>query len=141
MKKARDLPRISRYEAIPGARRHRFGYIDPQSGMLATPSCPNTRQEVYIAGTQPVTSCPLHGGSRPVTSVSGWQVSEPAQTPAGGDMAPHIRVPAPMDRCSRATCLAAPHARTARNGLPPVLLNLLPPRNQRRRRKRDSSGV
>ncbi len=64
--------------------------IDPQSGMLSTPSCPTTRQEVYIAGTQPVTFCPLHGGGRQVTSVSGWQVAEPPQTPAGGDTAPHV---------------------------------------------------
>jgi len=51
--------------------------IDPQSGMLATPSCPTTRQEVYIAGTQPVTSCPLHGGGRQVTNVSGWEIVQP----------------------------------------------------------------
>ena len=53
--------------------------IDPQSGMLATPSCPSPRPEVYIAGTQPVVLCPLHGGGRlNVTTVTGWQVSAPA---------------------------------------------------------------
>ena len=45
--------------------------IDPQSGMPATPFCPTTRPEVYIAGTQPVGTCPLHGG-RGITNVSGW---------------------------------------------------------------------
>ncbi len=59
--------------------------IDPESGMLATPSCPTTRQEVYIAGTQPVTSCPLHGGGHPVTNVSGWEVAQPK--PAEGESA------------------------------------------------------
>jgi penicillin-binding protein 1B len=63
--------------------------IDPQSGMLATPSCPTTRQEVYIAGTQPVTSCPLHGSGRPVTNVSGWEVSQPKPV-TEGETTPHI---------------------------------------------------
>ena len=50
--------------------------IDPQSGMPATPSCPTTRMEVYIAGTEPVGACPLHGG-RYVTNVAGWETAPP----------------------------------------------------------------
>ena len=63
--------------------------IDPQSGMLATPNCPNTRQEDYIAGTQPVTFCPLHGGGRQVTTVSGWEVAQPKPA-ADGDTTPRV---------------------------------------------------
>ncbi|HJQ38661.1 MAG TPA: PBP1A family penicillin-binding protein [Thermoanaerobaculia bacterium] len=37
--------------------------IDPQSGMLATPYCPRTRGEVFVAGTEPESVCPLHAGS------------------------------------------------------------------------------
>lgn len=37
--------------------------IDPQSGMLATPYCPRSRSEVYVAGTEPESVCPLHAGS------------------------------------------------------------------------------
>jgi membrane carboxypeptidase/penicillin-binding protein len=37
--------------------------IDPESGGLATPWCPQTRQEVYVAGTEPTQVCPLHGGT------------------------------------------------------------------------------
>ncbi|HEY8172586.1 MAG TPA: PBP1A family penicillin-binding protein [Dehalococcoidia bacterium] len=37
--------------------------IDPQSGMLATPYCPRSRTEVYVAGTEPESVCPLHAGS------------------------------------------------------------------------------
>jgi penicillin-binding protein 1B len=37
--------------------------IDPQSGMLATPYCPNTRTEVYVAGTEPESVCSIHAGS------------------------------------------------------------------------------
>jgi len=57
--------------------------IDPQSGMLWTPSCPTQRQEVYIAGTQPLAACPLHGAGRQnVTSVSGWTTAPPVSKPA-----------------------------------------------------------
>ncbi len=50
--------------------------IDPESGMPATPFCPSTRQEVFIAGTEPVGTCPLHGGtgSGDSTNVTGWDV-------------------------------------------------------------------
>ena len=54
--------------------------IDPESGMPATSACPKVRREVYIAGTEPVGSCPLHRG-RSVTTVSGWETSS-AATPA-----------------------------------------------------------
>jgi penicillin-binding protein 1B len=37
--------------------------IDPQSGMLATPYCPTSRSEVYVAGTQPDSVCAIHAGS------------------------------------------------------------------------------
>src|SRR6266550_7051666 len=37
--------------------------IDPQSGMLATPFCPQTRNEIFVAGTEPTSVCPLHAGS------------------------------------------------------------------------------
>jgi membrane carboxypeptidase/penicillin-binding protein len=37
--------------------------IDPQSGMLATPYCPQTRSEVFVAGTEPDAVCALHAGS------------------------------------------------------------------------------
>jgi membrane carboxypeptidase/penicillin-binding protein len=36
--------------------------IDPATGDLATPGCPNKREEFYIAGTQPTAYCPDHGG-------------------------------------------------------------------------------
>ncbi|MBV9505800.1 MAG: PBP1A family penicillin-binding protein [Acidobacteriia bacterium] len=60
--------------------------IDPLSGMPATPFCPKTRQEVYIAGTQPVGTCPLHGGGpQNVTNVAGWDTSNPAVKPQPDD--------------------------------------------------------
>jgi penicillin-binding protein 2D len=38
--------------------------IDPVSGYLATPECPQRREEFYMAGTQPTTYCPKHGGEK-----------------------------------------------------------------------------
>jgi len=65
--------------------------IDPESGMLATPYCPETISEVYISGTQPVTACPLHSrGQQSVTNVAGWEVASPA--PAV-EAAPHVNAP------------------------------------------------
>ena len=49
--------------------------IDSDTGELATPRCPHVRSEVFIAGTQPVQACRLHGDGR--TQVAGW---EPVQS-------------------------------------------------------------
>jgi penicillin-binding protein 1B len=37
--------------------------IDPSSGLLATPYCPRTRTEAYVAGTEPNSVCSWHAGS------------------------------------------------------------------------------
>jgi penicillin-binding protein 1B len=64
--------------------------IDPDSGMPATAQCPKTINEFFISGTEPVGSCPLHGGSSPDnTHVSGWdapapQVPTTSQRPPAG---------------------------------------------------------
>ncbi len=54
--------------------------IDPESGMPATPQCPKKINEVFISGTEPVGSCPLHGGnSLDNTNVSGWDTPQSGQ--------------------------------------------------------------
>jgi len=84
--------------------------IDPQSGMPATPFCPNQRTEVFIAGTQPVGTCPLHGGSNPgATHVAGWELpSPPAVTPANG-----TQMAATDPRLRHAPGAVAPNAQPA----------------------------
>jgi penicillin-binding protein 1B len=37
--------------------------IDPTTGFLAAPACPQRASEVFIEGTAPTTLCPVHGGS------------------------------------------------------------------------------
>lgn len=53
--------------------------IDPLSGRLATAACPKTVSEVFLAGTQPVELCQLHGGAGR-TLISSWE-SDPAPSP------------------------------------------------------------
>jgi penicillin-binding protein 1B len=91
--------------------------IDPQSGMPATPNCPKTQTEVYIAGTEPVGTCPLHGGRTGVTNVAGWDTggnpAASADSPAGGGS----RV-APAAVARRAARQAAAEAAQAPPGPP-----------------------
>ena len=54
--------------------------IDPDSGQLATSACPQSRSEVFIAGTQPVEMCRLHGGG--ATQVASWDTTEKTPAPA-----------------------------------------------------------
>jgi len=65
--------------------------IDPQSGMPATPACPKTYRDVYVAGTEPVGACPLHGGRGGITNVAGWDTSSPT-APAGSPGDPNPRM-------------------------------------------------
>jgi penicillin-binding protein 1B len=74
--------------------------IDPESGMPATPQCPMMQNEVFIAGTEPVGTCPLHGGKGgDRTSVSGWDTpapNQPANQPPGVPPTPYLQ-PAPRN--------------------------------------------
>src|SRR5216684_6567650 len=48
--------------------------IDPASGMLATAYCPQTKSEIFVAGTEPTAVCPLHAESGEVPF---WRDREP----------------------------------------------------------------
>jgi penicillin-binding protein 1B len=41
-----------------------FVTIDPQTGLLASPSCPSTLSEAFVAGTEPQEYCSWHEASR-----------------------------------------------------------------------------
>jgi len=98
--------------------------IDPESGMPATPFCTKTKTEVFIAGTQPVGTCPLHGNGNPgATHVAGWELPAPPQlaaqaAPANG-ADPRLR--------------QAPPAATAPNGKPDPDRGPQDPKMQRRK--------
>jgi penicillin-binding protein 1B len=46
--------------------------IDADTLELATPSCPTTREEVYVNGSAPTQLCELHGGHGPATAAGGF---------------------------------------------------------------------
>ncbi len=55
--------------------------VDPATGALANSGCPGAQTQAFVAGTQPVEVCRLHGGMlASVTQVSGWETAseEPA---------------------------------------------------------------
>jgi len=90
--------------------------IDPESGMLATPYCPTTITEVYISGTQPVTSCPLHGRGQSVTHVAGWEIPG---NPPEVDPAPHVDKPPAVLAARRPPPVPAAPAQTAQKAEKP----------------------
>jgi penicillin-binding protein 1B len=71
--------------------------VDSQTGMAATSACPEKKPEVFIAGTEPVGFCPLHGGKGDQTIVSGWDVpsAETAEQKPGVDAATPRQPPTP----------------------------------------------
>lgn len=54
--------------------------VDPLSGQLASSGCPNTRGEVFVAGSQPQEMCHLHRGG--ATHVASWDTEEQPSAPA-----------------------------------------------------------
>lgn len=82
--------------------------IDPESGMPATPQCPMMQNEVFIAGTEPVGSCPLHGpkgGEH--TTVSGWDTPAPVAPGQPPAVAPTPYIPPALPRHDLPTNLPA----------------------------------
>jgi len=78
--------------------------IDPESGMPAAPQCPMQQSEVFIAGTEPVGSCPLHSKDGDRTTVTGWNTTSSDLPPAP---APYSS-PAPVRDRSRDNKAAVP---------------------------------
>jgi penicillin-binding protein 1B len=73
MKRAEALPAYHDMQALPEPQGLVHVTICPDSGDLATPSCPKPREEVYIAGTEPTVFCPIHGSEK-LTQIppAGW---------------------------------------------------------------------
>jgi penicillin-binding protein 1B len=55
--------------------------IDPTTGLLASSGCPTHKTEVFIAGTQPVEVCRVHGGGQAASQISTWDVGPAAAPP------------------------------------------------------------
>ncbi|MDD2541355.1 MAG: PBP1A family penicillin-binding protein [Desulfuromonadaceae bacterium] len=62
--------------------------IDPVTGCLATPDCPEKRDEFYISGTEPTEYCPTHGGIPVVPITPPSLNSDGQQSDPGADARP-----------------------------------------------------
>jgi penicillin-binding protein 1B len=57
--------------------------VDPATATLAATGCPGAMVEAFLAGTQPVEVCRVHGGTlASSTQVSGWETAGEAATAA-----------------------------------------------------------
>lgn len=89
--------------------------IDPETLQLAAPDCPQTVEEVFLAGTEPAVFCERHGGRRltnvpPVSWLSGvfGKKEPPPPSPAAGNPVN----PQPMATPPQQGTAAAPPAET-----------------------------
>ena len=75
--------------------------VDPATGALATPSCPGAQVQAFLAGTQPVEICRMHGATLAgTTQVTSWDTPvEETQKTASAPGAP--AQPAASRRASR----------------------------------------
>ena len=62
MKRATALPSYRQAKDFTSPEGVQSVIIDPESLELATPTCPTTRTEVYVAGSAPTQYCEIHGG-------------------------------------------------------------------------------
>jgi penicillin-binding protein 1B len=75
--------------------------VDPATGALATPSCPGAQMQAFLAGTQPVEICRMHGATLAgTTQVTSWDTpAEDTQKKASATGEP--AQPAETRRASR----------------------------------------
>ncbi|HTV58642.1 MAG TPA: PBP1A family penicillin-binding protein [Verrucomicrobiae bacterium] len=100
MKRAVALPAYhdtQDFEPPPGVVEEA---IDPSSGELATPQCPQTAEEYFIEGSEPTQYCGLHGGeqmagSSPTTWLSRLlgKSPNPSVQPPNGNGTPNPSLP------------------------------------------------
>jgi penicillin-binding protein 1B len=71
MKRAVDMPMYRNTQTFEPPAGIMEETVDPQSGELATPTCPQTANEYFIAGSEPTQYCQLHGGQS-AQNGQGW---------------------------------------------------------------------
>ena len=71
MKRAVELPMYRNTQSFDPPAGIMQEAVDPQSGELATPSCPQVANEYFIVGSEPTQYCQLHGGQN-AQNGQGW---------------------------------------------------------------------
>ena len=97
MKRALLLPRYRNPQPFAPPPGIVQAVIDPTTGQLATPLCPKTADEYFIAGSQPTQYCQEHGGVQAAQSGGGSWLSR--LFGKGGNAQP----PAPSNPAARAS--------------------------------------
>jgi len=99
MKRAVLLPpyrNTQEFEPPPGVIQE---VIDPDTGQLATASCPKTATEYFVSGSEPSQYCEIHGGENAQSSPGSWLAhlfghgSSPAPPPPANGAASASNVP------------------------------------------------
>ena len=62
MKRAVALPLYRKTESFDPPEGLIQELVDPQTGQLATPSCPQSVEEYFVSGSEPTQYCQVHGG-------------------------------------------------------------------------------
>lgn len=75
MKRAMDLPDYRNPQPFQPPAGMVEELVDADTGQIATPLCPKTRNEYFIAGSQPVEYCQEHGGIQAAQSGGGSWLS------------------------------------------------------------------
>ncbi len=100
MKRAVALPNYYNTQSLVAPPGVVQVMIDPETGQLATPACPTTREEVFVAGTEPTVYCEKHGSHLAGVPGASWLErlfgkSEPPPPPAAA--APNAQQPQSPD--------------------------------------------
>ena len=72
MKRAVTLPMYRNTQTFDPPQGIVQQSVDPQTGQLATASCPQTEIEYFIAGSEPTQFCELHGGQMAQSGPGSW---------------------------------------------------------------------
>jgi len=111
--------------------------VDSVTGMPATASCPETHPEVFIAGTEPLQFCTLHGGRGGPATISGWETPAPAVPP----LAPGVATPnftgSSGDGRAVTESPASRASRQAAGAIPPPTASAAPPPHAKPEEKKE----
>jgi penicillin-binding protein 1B len=104
--KRREYRNVSEFEPPDGIVMVK---VDPATGFLAAPNCPGAQVQAFIAGSQPLEICRVHGGGLAgATQVTGWETPAERPVEVAGETEP--AAPGAVARKARQPAAATPKA-------------------------------
>jgi penicillin-binding protein 1B len=135
IKRATALPLYGNTQAFdppPGVLNE---VIDPQTGELATPSCPHTENEYFVAGSEPNQYCQLHGGQLAQAPATSWLAHLFGKEPNPPAPAPPPPAPNPLSAAPTASNNPPAKAAPAVKPRPRPAVPATPPAEQPEKKK------